>query len=147
MTTIKLDLYFMNVINNKNLVKKVHNSVKILQMISKFKLGLFYNASHLHTCLGERGSSKSAHAWIWVIFCMLNTYFITTTKTKLFYSSKAVRPQGGTLMYILFVLIYGLLNISLKSLPLSTATFFEWNMKEDSPVYTLLPLMHMNTSR
>ena len=50
-------------------------------------------------------------------------------------------------MYILFVLIYDLLNISLKSLTLLTATFFEWNMKEDSPGYTLLPLMYMNTSR
>ena len=62
---------------------------------------------------------------------------------KLSYSSKAVRPQGGTF----FVLIYELLNISLKSLTLLTATFFEWNMKEDSPGYTLLPLMYMNTSR
>ena len=66
---------------------------------------------------------------------------------KLFHSSKAVRPQGGTLMYTLFVLIYDLLNISLKSLTLLTATFFEWNMKEDSLGYTLLPLMYMNTSR
>ena len=78
---------------------------------------------------------------------MLNTYVITTTKIKLFYSSKAVRPQGGTLMYTLFVLIYDPLNISLKSLTLLTATFFELNMKEDSPGYTLLPLMYMNTSR
>ena len=52
---------------------------------------------------------------------------------KLFYSSKAVRPQGGTLMYTLFVLIYDLLYTSLKSLKLLTSTFFEWNMKEDSP--------------
>ena len=66
---------------------------------------------------------------------------------KLFYSLMAVRPQGGTLMYTLFVLIYDLLNISLNSLTLLTATFFEWNMKEDSPGYTLLPLMYMNTSR
>ena len=66
---------------------------------------------------------------------------------KLFYSLKAVRPQGGTLMYTLFVLIYDLLNISLKSLTLLTATSFEWNMKEDSTEYTLLPLMCMNTSR
>ena len=69
---------------------------------------------------------------------------------KLFYSLKAVRPQGGTLMYTLFVLIHDLLNmlnISLKSLTLLTAIFFEWNMKEDSPEYTLLPLMYMNTSR
>ena len=58
---------------------------------------------------------------------------------KLFYSSKAVRPQGGTLMYTLFVLIYDLLNISLKLLILLTATFFECNMKEDFPGYTLLP--------
>ena len=50
-------------------------------------------------------------------------------------------------MYTLFVLIYDLLNISLKSLTLLTATFFEWNMKEDFPGYTLLPLMYMNTSR
>ena len=78
---------------------------------------------------------------------MLNTYIITTTKTILLYSSKAVGPQGGTLMYTLFVLIYDLLNIDLKSLTLLTATFFEWNMKEDFPVYTLLPLMYMNTSR
>ena len=54
---------------------------------------------------------------------------------------------GGTLMYTLFVLIYDLLNISLKSLTLLIATFFEWNIKEDSPGYTLLPLMYMNTSR
>ena len=66
---------------------------------------------------------------------------------KLFYSSNAVRPQGVTLMYTLFVLIYDLLNISLKSLTLLTATFFEWNIKEDFPGYTLLPLMYMNTSR
>ena len=94
------------------------------------------------------GSSKSAHAWISLIFCMLNTYVITTTKNKLFYSSKAVRPQGGggTLMYTVFVHIYDILNISLKSLTLLPATFFEWNMKEDSPGYTLLPLMCMNTS-
>ena len=50
-------------------------------------------------------------------------------------------------MYTLFVLIYDLLNISLKSLTLLTATFFEWNMKEDFLGYTLLPLMYMNTSR
>ena len=50
-----------------------------------------------------------------LIFCMLNTYVITT-KMKLFHSSKAVRPRGGggggggggTLMYTLFVLIYDL---------------------------------------
>ena len=78
---------------------------------------------------------------------MLNTYGITTTKMKLFYSSNAVRPQGGTLMYTLFVLIYDLLDISLKSLTLLTATFFEWNIKEDFPWYTLLPLLYMNTSR
>ena len=95
----------------------------------------------------ERGSSKSAHAWISIIFCMLNTYVITTTKMKLFYSSEAVRPQGGTLVNTLFVLLYDLLNISLKSLTLITATFFEWNMIEDSPGYTLLPLMYMNKSR
>ena len=35
-------------------------------------------------------------------------------------------------MYTVFVLIKELLNISLKSLTLLTATFFEWNMKEDS---------------
>ena len=64
----------------------------------------------------RRGSSKSAHAWNSIIFCMLNTYVITTTKMKLFYSSKAIGPQGGTLMYALFVLIYDLLNISLESL-------------------------------
>ena len=50
-------------------------------------------------------------------------------------------------MYTLFVLIYDLLNISLNSLTLLTATLFEWNMKEDSPGYTLLPLMYMKTSR
>ena len=66
---------------------------------------------------------------------------------NLFHSSKAVRLQGGTLMYTLFVLIYDLLNISLKSLIILTATFFEWNMKEDFPGYTLLPLMYMNISR
>ena len=98
-----------------------------------------------HVC--QRGSSKCAHAWISIIFCMLNNYVITTTKTKIFYSSKAVRSQEGTLIYTLFVLIYDLLNISLKSLTLLTATFFEWNMKEDFPGYTLLPLMYMNTSR
>ena len=69
--------------------------------------------------------AKSAHTWISIIFCMLNTYVITTTKMKLFYSSKAARPQGGTLMYTLFVLIYDLLNISLKSLTLLNATFFD----------------------
>ena len=95
----------------------------------------------------ERRSSKSAHAWISIIFCMLNTYVITTTKMKLFHSSKTVRPQGGTLMYTLFELIHDLLNISLKSLTILTATFFEWNMKEDFPGYTLLPLMYMNTFR
>ena len=42
-------------------------------------------------------------------------------KMDLFHSSRAVRPQGGTLMYTLFVLIYDLLNISLKSLTLLTA--------------------------
>ena len=52
---------------------------------------------------------------------------------KLFYWAMAVRSQGGTLMYILFVLIYDLLNTSLKSLTLLTATFFELNMKEDTP--------------
>ena len=66
---------------------------------------------------------------------------------KLFYSSKAVRLQGGTFMYTLFVLIYDLLNISLKSLTLLAATFFEENMKEDIRWYTLLPLICMNTSR
>ena len=50
-------------------------------------------------------------------------------------------------MYTLFVLIYDLLNINLKSLTLLTATFFEWNMKEGFLVYTLLQLMYMNTSR
>ena len=60
---------------------------------------------------------------------------------KLFHPSKAVRPQGGTLMITLFALIYDLLNISLKSLTLLTATFFEWNMKEDIPGYTLLPFL------
>ena len=50
-------------------------------------------------------------------------------------------------MYNRFVLIYDLLNISLKSLTLLTSTLFEWKMKEDSPGYTLLPLMYMNTSR
>ena len=49
-------------------------------------------------------------------------------------------------MYTLFVLIYDLLNISLKSLISLTATFFEWNIKEDFPGYTLPPLMYMNTS-
>ena len=49
-------------------------------------------------------------------------------------------------MYTLFVLIYGLLNISFKPLTLMTATFLEWNMKEDSQGYTLLPLMYINTS-
>ena len=66
---------------------------------------------------------------------------------KLFHSWKAVRPQGGTLKYTLFLLIYDLLNISLKSLRLLTAAFFEWNMKEDFPGYTLQPLMYTSTSR
>ena len=66
---------------------------------------------------------------------------------KLFYSSQAVTAQGGTLMYTLFVLIYDLLNISLKSLTLLTATLFEWNMKEHSKGYTLLSFMYRNTSR
>ena len=66
---------------------------------------------------------------------------------KLFYSSNAVRPQGRTLMYTLFVHIYDLLNISLKSLTLLTATFFERNITEDFPGYTFIPLMYMNTSR
>ena len=95
----------------------------------------------------ERGSSKSAHSWISIMFCMLNTYVITTTKMKLFHSSKAVRPQWCILMHTLFVLMYDLLNISLKSLTILTATFFKWNMKEDFPGYTLLPYMYMNTSR
>ena len=81
------------------------------------------------------GSAKSAHEWISIIYCMLDTYVITTTKMKSFYSPNAVRPQGGTLMYTFLVLIYDLLNISLKSLTLLTSTFFEWNMKEDSPGY------------
>ena len=66
---------------------------------------------------------------------------------KSFYSSNAVKPQGDTLKYTLFVLIYDLLNISLKSLTLLTATFFEWDIKEDFPGYTFLPLMYMSTSR
>ena len=33
-------------------------------------------------------------------------------------------------MHTLFVLIYDLLDISLKSLTLLTATFFEWNLKK-----------------
>ena len=80
----------------------------------------------------KRGSSKSAHAWISIIFCMLNTYVITTTTMKLFYSSKPVRPQGGggggTLMYTLFVLIYDLLNISLKSLTLLSSSKLDLNL-------------------
>ena len=51
------------------------------------------------------------------------------------------------LVYTLFVLIFELLDNGLKFLTLLTATFFKWNMKEDSPGYTLLPLMYMNTSR
>ena len=78
---------------------------------------------------------------------MLNTHIITTAKMKLFYSSKAVRQQWSILMHTLFVLIYDLLNVSLKSLTLLIATYFEWNMKEDSPGYTLLPIMYMNTSK
>ena len=67
---------------------------------------------------------------------------------KLIYSLNAIRPQGDTLKYTLFVLIYDLLkNISLKSLTLLTATFFDWNIKEDFPGYTLLPLLFMSTSR
>ena len=97
--------------------------------------------------VSQRGSSKSAHAWISIKLYILNTYVIKTTKMKLFYSSKAVRPQGGTLMYTLFAIIYDLLDISLKSLTLLTFTFFEWNMKEDPLGYTLLPLIYMNTSR
>ena len=66
---------------------------------------------------------------------------------ELFYFLNAVSPQGGTLLYIIFILIYYLLNISLKSLTLLTATFFEWDIKEDFQGYTLLPLMYMNPSR
>ena len=58
---------------------------------------------------------------------------------KSFYWAMAVRSQGGTLMYILFVQIYDLLNTSLKLLTFLTATFFELNMKEDTQGYTLLP--------
>ena len=79
---------------------------------------------------------------LYVEYLRYNNY-----KMKSFHSSKAVRPQGCTLMYTLFVLIYDLLNISLKSLTILTATFFEWNMKEDFPGYTLQSLMYMNTSR
>ena len=108
-----------------------------------------YSCTH-HLCrqvTQQREGSKTAHAWISTIVCMLNTYVMRTTKIKLFYSSKAVRLQGDTFMYTLFVLIYDLLNISLKSLTWLTATIFELNMKEDFPGYTLLPLMHMNTYR
>ena len=42
-----------------------------------------------------------------------------TTKINLFYSSKAVRLQGGTLIYMLFV--YDLLNIGLQSSALMAA--------------------------
>ena len=115
--------------------------------VMQFREACYTVVSYAPYILLQRGSSKSAQAWILMIFCMLNTYVITTTKMKLFHSSKAVRPQGGTLMYTLFVLIYDLLNISLQSLTLLTATFLEWNMKEDFPWYTLLPLMYMNTSR
>ena len=66
---------------------------------------------------------------------------------KLFYSSNAVRLQGDTMKYTLFVVIYDLLNISLKSLTLLAATFFDRNIKEDFPGYTLLPLMYMSTSK
>ena len=79
---------------------------------------------------------------LYVEYLRCNNY-----KNEIILSSEAVRPEGCTLMYALFVLIYDLLNISLKSLTLLTATFFEWNMKEDFPGYTLLPLMYMNTSR
>ena len=120
----------------------------VLFTIFDFDLGKIYKQKLEKYLLPlERGSSKSAHAWISIIFFMLHTYVITTTKNKLVYSLKAVWPQGSTLMYTLFVLIYDLLNISLKSLTLLTATFFEWNMKEHSPGYTLLPLIYMNTSR
>ena len=78
---------------------------------------------------------------VYVEYLRYNNY-----KMKLFYSSKAVRPRGA-LINTLFVLIYDLLNISLKSITLLTAIFFELNMKEDSPGYTLLQLMCMNTSR
>ena len=77
---------------------------------------------------------------LYVEYLRYNNY-----KMKLFYSSKVVRPQGDTLMYTLFVLICYLLNISLKSLTLLTATLFEWNMKDDSQGYTWIPLMCMNT--
>ena len=66
---------------------------------------------------------------------------------KLFIPRRLLGHRGGgggrTLMYTLFVLIHDLLNISLKSLTLLTATFFEWNMKEDSPGHTLLPYINV----
>ena len=79
---------------------------------------------------------------LYVEYLRYNNY-----KNEIIYSSNAVRPQGDTLKYTLFVLIYDLLSISLKSLTLLTATFFDWNIKEDFPGCTLLPLMYMSTSR
>ena len=79
---------------------------------------------------------------LYVEYLCYNNY-----KNEIILFLEGCKATGGTLMYTFFVLIYDLLNISLKSLTLFTATLFEWNMKEDSPWYTLLPLMYMNASR
>ena len=122
--------------------KHLNLSIKIKIPVTIWQIVYIYMRA-----FSPNGEFRTAHAWIWIIFCMLNTYGITTLKMKLFYSSNAVRPQGDTLKYTLFVLIYDILNISLKSLTLLTATIFDWNIKEDFPGYTLLPLMYMSTSR
>ena len=71
------------------------------------------------------------HNILYVEYLRYNNY-----KNQIISFLEGCKATGGTLMYTIFVLIYDLLNISLKSLTLLTATFFEWNMKEDFPGYT-----------
>ena len=49
-------------------------------------------------------------------------------------------------MYTLFVQIYDISKVGLKSLTLLIATLFEYDKKEDFQGYTLLPLMYVNIS-
>ena len=44
--------------------------------------------------LEQRGSSKSARAWISIIFCMLNTYVITTQKWNYFIHRRLLGYRG-----------------------------------------------------
>ena len=60
---------------------------------------------------------------LYVEYIRYNNY-----KNEIILFLKGCKATGGTLMYTLFVLIYDLLNISLKSLTLLTATLFEWIM-------------------